>query len=144
MTDKTANQERAEQYLKSIREKIKAYQDTLLEIEALEYAAAGVGAIRYDKEHVDGGQDVDRMFMFATDAVEKRAEAEELLLEVDELKYNCYHYIRKMDNADERIILEWLYINAMTMQEVIRKLYISERKAYNIREDALEHFGAIM
>lgn len=138
------NQERAEQYLKSICEKIKTYQDTLLEIDALEYAASGVGAIRYDKEHVEGGQDVDRLFMFATDAVEKRAEAEELLLEVDELKTNCYHLIRKMDNAEERIILEWLYINALSMQEVIRRLYISERKAYNIREDALEHFGEIM
>lgn len=140
----TENQIKAEKHLKSIRDKVKEFKDMLLEIEALEYAAEGIGAIRYDKEHVDGGQATDRLFIFTSDALEKRAELETLTAEIDELKMNCYHVIRAMKDTDERALLEWHYINAVSMPDITKKLHVSERKAYYIRDDALEHFGEIM
>lgn len=140
----TENQKAASRYLSSVRAKVKDYNATLLEIEALEYAASGMGAIRYDKEHVDGSSGKDRLIEFVSDALEKRAEAEELVTELDELKMNCYHIIKKIEDVDERLILEWYYINANPMLEVIRKICMSERKAYYIKENALEHFGELL
>lgn len=140
----TEVQQAAENYLSSIKDKVKAFQSILLEIEALEYAASGMGAIRYDKEHVDGSSGEDRLIIFIDDALTKRAEAEAMSITVDELKTKCYQLIKRLPDADERIVLEWLYINARPMQEVMRKISVSERKAYYIKEEALAHFGELL
>ena len=141
----TENQKLGESYLLRIREKEKKYKATLMEIEALEYAASGQGAIRYDKDKVQTSSDPnDRMIEFIQDAIAKRAELEKISIELDELKVSSYQFIKRMANADERIILEWYYINAKPMEEAMRKLCVSERKAYYIRDDALEHFGELL
>lgn len=140
----TDNQRRAEQYLGTIRNKVQEYKLMRNEIDALEYAASGMGAIRYDKEHVDGSSGKDRLVEFVSDALEKRAIAEALLYEIDDLKMNCYRTIKRIKNTDERIVLEWYYINARPMQEIMRKISVSQRKAYYIKDDALEHFGELL
>lgn len=139
----TDNQRTGENYLLKIREKANQYRKLLMEIEPLKCAARGQGAIRYDKDKVQTSAS-NRMEEFITDALLKSAEAEEISAELDELKVNSYRIIRKMSNADERIFLEWYYINDLPMEETIKRIHVSERKAYYIRDDALEHFGELL
>lgn len=140
----TEEQRKASNYLLGIRDKVRVIQSTAQEIEALEYAASGTGAIRYDKEHVDGGSGEDRLVIFVSDALEKRADLERLLTEIEELKVKCYQQIKLIPSTDERVFLEWYYINAVPMLDVINKLCVSERKAYYVRDDALQHFGELL
>lgn len=140
----TENQLQAEKKLIVIKNKMGDFRNISLEIEALEYAASGMGAIRYDKEHVDGGSVEDKKIVFISDALNKRAELEELEAELDELKANCYNLIKQIQDPSERIVLEWYYINDRPMRETMKKIHVSERKAYYIRNDALEHFGELL
>lgn len=139
----TNNQHKAEKYLSQIREKAEKLYSLKLEIEALEYAASGATGIRYDKDRVQSSTSGDRLVIFAMDAVERQAEADELSAELDELKVNAYHSIRRIDDIDERSILEWFYLQATPMQTIIKRMNWSERKVYYLRDDALEHFGEI-
>lgn len=137
----TENQKNADHYLSKIKSKAEHLYSLKLEIEALEYAASGATGIRYDKDRVQTSPSSDRLIIFAADAVERQAEADEIAAELDELKVNAYHIIRQMDNIDERNMLEWVYLQATPMQTVIKRINWSERKVYYIRDDALEHFG---
>lgn len=139
----TDNQIIAEKYLSQIKSKAEELHSLKLEVEALEYAASGVTGIRYDKDRVQTSSSGDRLLIFATDAIEKQAEADELSAELDELKVNAYQVIRKLSNTDERNILEWYYLQGSRIQTIIEKMNWSERKVYYIRDDALEHFGEL-
>lgn len=140
----TNNQKDAETYLNQIKNKAEKLYSIKLEVEALEYAASGSTGIRYDKERVQTSPSGDKLAIFASDAIERQAEADELGAEIDELKVNAYHIIRRIDNVDERTILEMFYLQAMQMQTIIEKMNWSERKIYYLRDDALEHFGELM
>lgn len=139
----TENQREADKYLTQIKNKAEKLYSLKLEVEALEYAASGATGIRYDKDRVQTSPSSDRLAIFAADAIERQAEVDEVSAELDELKVNAYHIIRKMDNIDERNVLEWFYLQAAQMQAIIKKMNWSERKVYYIRDDALEHFGEI-
>lgn len=134
---------KAEKYLRQIRDAGKKLKSLANEIEALEYAASGQGAIRYDKYRVQTSPS-NRMEEFIADAMEKREYLEELTAAVEELKVDAYRNIKKLRDTDERIMLEWYYINATSMENTIRKLAVSERKGYYIRDDALEHLGEVL
>lgn len=140
----TENQKTAEKYLLKIRKQSKRLKSLLNEIEALEYAAAGQGAISYEKDRVQKSTDRNiKLVEFMDDIINKKNEFDEVEAELDELKITSYHIIKKIENIDERIILEWYYINAKSMEEIIKKISVSERKAYYLREEALESFGTI-
>ncbi len=140
----TENQRKAEASLNTIREKIKSLQSIEQEIEALEYAAGGQGAIRYDKDRVQGGPSEDRMIIFVADALEKRVEKEKLQQEVEDITVECYSIIKRLENTDERVFLEWFYINCRDVEEIMSKINVSERNAYYVRERALEHYGELI
>lgn len=140
----TENQKTAEKYLLKIRKQSKRLKSLLNEIEALEYAAAGQGTISYEKDRVQKSTDRNiKLVEFMDDIINKKNEFDEVEAELDELKITSYHIIKKIENIDERIILEWYYINAKSMEEIIKKISVSERKAYYLREEALESFGTI-
>lgn len=139
----TENQKKADIFLSQIKEKAEKLFSLRLEVEALEYAASGATGIRYDKDRVQTSPSNDRLAIFVADAIERQAEADEVAAELDELKATAYHTIRKLDNVDERNILEWFYLQASQMQNIIKQMHWSERKVYYIRDDALEHFGEL-
>lgn len=144
MRERTEEQIAAERYLLEMKNKVIDIQSVQMEIDALEYAASGMGAIRYDKEHVDGTSGEDRLILFVSDALEKRAELEALKHEAEEMKINCYQLIKQLTNSAERVFLEWYYINAVPMLEAQNKLFVSQRKLYYIKDDALQHFGELL
>lgn len=139
----TENQEKAHKYLNKIRDIEKGIKDKELELEALRYKASGAGAIRYDKDRVQTSPQ-NFMEMAMCDIIEISAEIEEDRASLEEIEGQAYSIIRRMESDEQRTILEWYYINCVGMGDVATKMYISERTAYYLKDDALESFGLFL
>lgn len=139
----TNNQKQAESYLLRIRDKEKSIRDKKLELEALYYKAGGCTAIQYDKVSVQTSPQ-NYMEMAIADIAELRQEIEEDDAQIEETKGNAYSIVRRMSDPSQRAMIEWFYLNCVSMQTVAEKMYMSERNAYYLRDDALESFGALM
>ena len=133
---------KAEAYLRRIREmdwNLKRKRD---ELDALRYKASGAGAIRYDKDHVQTSpQDFLSMAMDDIIKLEKQIDRDETTNEQE--KGEAYAIIRQMKNVDHRLVLEWYYLNGLSMVDTAEKVHMSERKTYDVREEALEGFVQI-
>lgn len=139
----TENQIRATNHLSVINEINKSNKSLKLEIEALRYQASGMGAIRYDKEHVQTSPQ-NFIEIALADAVEKELELEEALAQVDTMKQEAYRIVRSMGNEDERTLIINHYLNDIPIQDLIMMMHMSERKLYYLRDDALETYGCVM
>lgn len=137
------NRDRAEAYLKKIRDNGRMLKSQRDELDALRYKASGAGAIRYDKDHVQTSpQDFLSMAMDDIIRIEKEIEERELISE--EMKGEAYATVRMIKQADQRIVLEWYYLNGLSMVDTANRMNIAERTAYYLREDALESFGVFL
>ena len=139
----TKNQSKAEKYLKKIKEIEKNVKDKQDELEALRYKASGAGAIRYDKDHVQTSPK-DYLAMAMDDIIEIEKQLEEDKASIESMKGEAYCIVRRIDKIDHRTLIEWFYLNDMTMPETAKKMNMSERNAYYLKDDALESFGAKM
>lgn len=110
-----------------------------LELEALRYKASGAGGIRYDKDRVQTSQN-DYMTMAIADAIELDKHIKDMETEIEEKKGEAYAIVRQMNNPDQRAVIEWYYLNGLSMIDTANKLNISERSAYYLKEDALTEF----
>ena len=143
MAQGNRSRDRAEAYLKKIRDNGRALKSQRDELDALRYKASGTGAIRYDKDHVQTSpQDFLSMAMDDIIRIEKEIEERETVAE--ELKGEAYATIRMIKQADQRIVLEWYYLNGLSMVDTATRMNIAERTAYYLREDALESFGGFL
>lgn len=139
----TDNQAKASSYLSSIRNIEKRLNNKRLELDALRYKASGAGAIRYDKDRVQTTpEDFIVKAMNDIIRIEKQIEKEER--EAEKKKGKAYSIVRKMDQAEQRIIIEWYYFNGLSMIDAATRMNIAERTAYYLRDDALEGFGKLM
>lgn len=140
---KGQNRNKAELYLRKIRDNDRALKSKRDELDALRYKASGTGAIRYDKDHVQTSpQDYLSMAMDDIIKIEKQIEEKEAILE--ELKGKAYTMVRQIPQTDHRIIIEWYYLNGLSMIATADKMSIAERTAYYLRDDALDSFGKVM
>lgn len=139
----TDNQTKAENYLKAIREVEKNLKSKRDELEALRYKASGAGAIRYDKERVQTSPQ-DYLAMAMVDIVEISKQIDEDEASIEDMKGKAYSIVRQMEKADHRALIEWFYLNGISMTETAEKMHLSERSAYYLKDDALEAFGLIM
>ena len=140
---KNQNREKAEEYLKRIRIRDRALKSKRDELDALRYKASGAGAIRYDKDQVQTTpQDYLSLAMDDIIKIEEQIESDEAVLE--EMKGNAYTTVRMIPQPDHRIIIEWYYLNGLSMNQTADKMNIAERTAYYLRDDALDSFGKVM
>ncbi|MBP5414303.1 MAG: hypothetical protein ILN61_03540 [Lachnospiraceae bacterium] len=140
---KGQNRNKAETYLRKIRDNDRALKSKRDELDALRYKASGAGAIRYDKDHVQTSpQDYLSLAMDDIIRIEKQIEEKEAILE--ELKGKAYTVVRQIPQTDHRIIIEWYYLNGLSMIATADKMSIAERTAYYLRDDALDSFGKVM
>lgn len=133
----------AEKYLGKIRNVEKIIHDKEQELEALRYKASGAGAIRYDKERVQTSPQ-NYMEMAMMDIAELGKEIEEDKASIEDIKGTAYGIVRVMQQAEERTVLEWFYLNGLSMEDTADKMHMSKRNAYYLKEDALESFGRIL
>lgn len=139
----TANQSKAENYLRQIRDverNIKVKRD---ELEALRYKASGAGAIRYDKDKVQTSPN-DYLTMAIADILELEKQLEEDEASIEDIKASAYTIVRRIKTPEHRTVIEWFYLNGISMIETANKMNMSERATYYLKEDALESFGEIM
>ena len=139
----TNNQQKATSYLMSIRDIEKKLHNKRLELEALRYKASGAGAIRYDKDRVQTSPD-DYLAKAMIDIIEIEKQIEKDEASIEKKKGKAYGIVRKMEIAEQRILIEWYYLNGLSMQETALKMSIAERTTYYLRDDALESFGKIL
>lgn len=139
----TENQKEADKYLSKIRNTEKIILSKQLELEALRWKASGVGAIRYDKDRVQTSPQ-NYMEMAIIDVTEIEQEIEEDKASIEDMKGVAYSIVRSMQAPDQRAMIEWFYLNCLSMPDVADKMHMSERNAYYLKCDALESFGIEM
>lgn len=139
----TNNQQKASSYLMSIRDIEKRLHNKRLELEALRYKASGAGAIRYDKDRVQTSPD-DYLAKAMVDIIEIEKQIETDEASVEKKKGKAYSIVRQISAADHRILIEWYYLNGLSMTETALKMNIAERTSYYLRDDALESFGKLL
>ncbi len=139
----TDNQMRAESYLKCIRDVERNLKVKRNELDALRYKASGAGAIRYDKDKVQTSPS-DYMAMAIADVIELEKQIEEDETSIEEMKGKAYTVVRRIEQPEHRTMIEWFYLNGISMAETALRMSMSERTAYYLKDDALESFGKIM
>jgi len=139
----TDNQNKAESYLKKIRDVERNLISKRDELEALRYRASGAGAIRYDKDKVQTSPS-DYLTMAIADIIEIEKQIEEDECSIEDMKGEAYAIVRQIELPEHRTIIEWFYLNGISMTETAERMNMSERSAYYMRDDALESFGQIM
>lgn len=139
----TENQAKAENYLIQIRSVEKNIKSKLNELEALRYKASGAGAIRYDKDRVQTSPG-DYITMAIADIVEIEKQINEDVASIEDMKGRAYAIVRQMEAPEYRALIEWFYLNGVSMTETADRMHMSERAAYYLKDDALDAFGGIM
>lgn len=137
------NKLKAKDYLQEIRNAERRIVAKKSELAALRYKASGAGAIVYDKERVQTSPK-NYMEMAIEDIVcieEEIAKEEE---QIEQKKGEAYAIVRRIEDPEQRAVIEWFYLNALNLSSAAAKLFMSERKAYYLRKEALESFGALM
>lgn len=128
--------------LEVIRDNERSINAMRLELEALRYKASGTRAIRYDKDRVQVSPQ-DYMTMAIADVLELEKRISEQIDNIEEMKGQAYIIVRKIEAPEQRAIIEWYYLNGLSMVDTAERLNMSERSAYYLREDALKSFESI-
>lgn len=139
----TEKQSKAHQYLSIIRNTEQSIQNKELELEALRWKASGVGAIRYDKDKIMTTPQ-NYLEMAIADCMQLEEEIEEDRASIEEAKGTAYTIVRKMDKPEQRAMIEWFYLNCISMVDVSERMHMSERNAYYLKDDSLESFGGFL
>lgn len=139
----TDNQNVAEAYLIRIRSVERSIKNKRNELDALRYKASGAGAIQYDKDRVQTSPK-DYLSMAIADIIEIERQIREEEASVEDMKTEAYALVRKMIEPEYRTLIEWFYLNGVSMTETADKMHMSERMAYYLKEDALESFGELL
>ena len=129
-------------HLELIRDAEKNINNKRLELEALRYKASGAGAIRYDKDKVQTSPQ-DYMTMAVADLVEIEKQIREAETDIEDMKGQAYIIVRQIKEPEQRAVIEWYYLNGLSMIDTAERLNLSERSAYYLREDALKAFETI-
>ena len=125
--------------LEHIRDAEKIINAKKLELEALRYRASGAGAIRYDKDRVQTSTQ-DYLAMAMDDIIKIESQIEEEKREIEQIRADAYSVVRKMENVEHRAVLEWYYLNGLSMANTAFQMNRSERSAYDLKEEAIKAF----
>lgn len=125
--------------LEKIRDAEKIINAKKQELDALRYRASGAGAIRYDKNRVQTSPQ-DYIAMAMDDIIKIEGQIEEERKATEKMRADAYKIVRKMENVDQRTVLEWFYLNGLSMANTALQMNMSERSAYYLKEEAVEVF----
>lgn len=135
----TDNQQKANEYLMRIRNADKDMRIMYEQILYLRYKASGMGAIRYDKDHVQTSPE-DMVCAAIAEAVtlenklfgrnRQKKEALERTQEILSIWGDKY-----------ATAIETYYLNHGSMVDVARNCKCSDRNAYRVKLEALERFS---
>lgn len=130
------------QYLKQgykLKQEIKSLEQTL---EELESNLDNVKAIQYSKDKLQGGplQDDTNIIEKIDKIIEVENIVKEKLLELKTFQANLILEILKLNNTDEKNLLQARYIMNLTWEEISKELDYSLTQIHRIHRKALENF----
>ena len=130
------------EYLKQgykLKQEIKSLEQTL---EELESNLDNVKAIQYSKDKLQGGplQDDTNIIEKIDKIIEVENIVKEKLLELKTFQANLILEILKLNNTDEKNLLQARYIMNLTWEEISKELDYSLTQIHRIHRKALENF----
>ena len=130
------------QYLRQgykLKQEIKSLEQTL---EELESNLDDVKAIQYSKDKLEGGplQDDTNIIEKIDKIIEVENIVKEKLLELKTFQANLILEILKLNNTDEKNLLQARYIMNLTWEEISKELDYSLTQIHRIHRKALENF----
>lgn len=130
------------EYLKQgykLKQEIKSLEHTL---EELESNLDDVKAIQYSKDKLEGGplQDDTNIIEKIDKIIEVRNIIKDKLLELKTFQANLILEILKLNNTDEKNLLQARYIMNLTWEEISKELDYSLTQIHRIHRKALENF----
>lgn len=138
----TKNQERADKYLRQIKNADKEITEMILKISYLKYKASGCGAIRYDKDRVQTSPQ-DMMCEAVTEAVSLERKMSSRHKELMEARRHAEEVI-ELWNDKMALLISVYYLDNKNMSDVERQIRCSNSTAHRIKRDALERFSRYM
>lgn len=128
------------QTISQIRRRIRMLQERIVRDETL---AAGVSAIRYDKEKVQTSASDDKMI----DIIQRITDAtEELKNEIHSLQIKeeeAIGYLVQLKEEHERV-LSYHYLDGIEWSEVAKKMKYSPGYIYEVKDNALNELELVM
>lgn len=134
----TENQQKADKYLSRIRNANKETRIMYEQILYLRYKASGMGAIRYDKDHVQTSPE-DMVCEAIAEAIDLEQTLSRRIKRLQDMREHAEQVIEFWNNNNARFI-EIYYLNHGSMSDVSSRIGCSSRHAYRIRDNALEEF----
>ena len=130
------------EYLKQgykLKQEIKSLEQTL---EELESNLDDVKAIQYSKDKLEGGplQDDTNIIEKIDKIIEVENMIKDKLLELKTFQANLILEILKLNNTDEKNLLQARYIMNLTWEEISKELDYSLTQIHRIHRKALENF----
>ena len=130
------------EYLKQgykLKQEIKSLEQTL---EELESNLDDVKAIQYSKDKLEGGplQDDTNIIEKIDKIIEVENIIKDKLLELKTFQANLILEILKLNNTDEKSLLQARYIMNLTWEEISKELDYSLTQIHRIHRKALENF----
>ena len=130
------------EYLKQgykLKQEIKSLEQTL---EELESNLDDVKAIQYSKDKLEGGplQDDTNIIEKIDKIIEVENIIKDKLLELKTFQANLILEILKLNNTDEKNLLQARYIMNLTWEEISKELDYSLTQIHRIHRKALENF----
>lgn len=136
----TENQQKADHYLMQIRNADKEMRQIFEQIQFLRYKASGMGAIRYDKDHVQTSPED-----MVCECIAQAVQLENKLFARNRRLHDSLTRTNEIlqlwnDNNNARLITIY-YLNHGSMGDVAEQIGCSSRNAYFIKLKALEEFS---
>ena len=136
----TENQQKADHYLMQIRNADKEMRQIFEQIQFLRYKASGMGAIRYDKDHIQTSPED-----MVCECIAQAVQLENILFARNRRLHDSLTHTNEIlqlwnDNNNARLITIY-YLNHGSMGDVAEQIGCSSRNAYFIKLKALEEFS---
>lgn len=136
----TENQQKADHYLMQIRNADKEMRQIFEQIQFLRYKASGMGAICYDKDHVQTSPED-----MVCECIAQAVQLENKLFARNRRLHDSLTRTNEIlqlwnDNNNARLITIY-YLNHGSMGDVAEQIGCSSRNAYFIKLKALEEFS---
>lgn len=136
----TANQQKADSYLMKIRNADKEMKQIFEQIQFLRYKASGMGAIRYDKDHVQTSPE-DMVCECIAQAVQLENKLFARNRKLHDSLTRTQEILRLWNDNNNARLITIYYLNHGSMGDVAEQIGCSSRNAYFIKLKALEEFS---
>lgn len=133
----------AEDYMHEIRRVRRRIRMLKEQIERDEIMAAGVSAIRYDRDKVQTSSSSDRMAEIVENIIEATAELKREILRLQIYEKECREVLLQLSEQHERVLV-YHYIDDINWSEVARRMNFHEKYIYTIKDEALKELDKVL